>query len=1431
MRTMFFNKPSLKSKALLTTVMVALLWCSHQSSAQVLNSFAQPGRNRVGSSTYNGTSATGDSYTIVGGGNDIWDNMDEFTYRYTEVSGDFDVTVRVESLTANATWSKAGIMVRESLAEDSRMVFERVTPLAVAACAGGNGANDVRLAYRTGRHINDADGNGDRFNDSINDGRHEDGTGNPAYPNAWLRLTRQGALLTGYSSTDGVTWTMQGTQDTAAWERGAMASTLLVGLGVSRHSGAIPACGTATAEFRDFKITGDSRMCLAAADSLGCPNSILLTFTHPVGAGATDINNYNLAGGDFQNITGARLGNKPNTVILDTDPLLEGALYTVTASNVQDSQGAGVDGNCNAASFTHADGYLSNQVHVVYNKAPAQWDPSYNAGLVGYYFQTLAYQMGLPVATDGQPAHTNNPTYFEDGPTAIVDDDFHETYAARIIGLLQINVDGDYKFAASSDDGGALFLSTDENPANKVQIAREPLWAGTREWNGFAAGEGGRGGNACGGSENQSCPIHLLAGHRYYLEYTVAEGGGGNHAAVTWDAGTGTFPNNGSGMLATDPAAAIWQGKGELVPIRWHNNEIFYNLGPAVITRDLVDQSVPIGRDAVFSLGLDGTPPYTIQWKTNGVVVPGATGTTLTLAGAAQNQGLRVSATVANVWGSATSRQATLTILLNPIILSVGSRGNCHAVYVNYNKPMQLDGTYTLVCSNNVNGTLTPAVLSNVRYGSNQNQVVLTVTPDLQPDTNTYYLTVTGAHSQDGLLIDPNPSTASFVHGAGYPGFNVIYRRYNGVGNGNLAAFIASAKYQNDQADITLFNPTGFFEAPTGVADNYGAKVAGYYIAPQDGNYQFWMSSDDQGATYIATDAVPAHKTQIAAEPSWGGVREWASSGNTPANGGTSGPNGGRGDPPVYNPPANTTGNGSLPIHLTAGQRVYLELLWTEGGGGDNGAVTVVIDPADPNVGPPNGTLPIAQDQFARLRISPDGTLFSQLCDVFCNPGPSDQTVFAGQSATFAASPDGTPPYTIQWKKNGVAIPGANGTSYTTPAATLADEGTVYTFEFSNEFSSTNCSAVLHVRHEPQVLSCDTRGDATRVYVTYNKPVKLDGTYSIADNTDGNFPVDVTGVGYGANQSEVVVSTVGLPPDHCFTLTITGVHDQEGTPGNLLIPDPTICTFAQARGPVCYDFEDGQLPAGTTGSGNRAPYVLNGVLHLTDNGVTGQQNFWTIPLSCEQTIKGLKASWQTLLNGPIGNAADGFSFNVGRNLGFPVAAEEGGNNGLAVTVDTYDNAGAEVGIEVRWNGVQLGFTRVPPGNIHGPAELEKNVFVNANVAVSASGFVTFNYDTYSVSAQIPNYSGIVANQYVFAARTGGAAEDAWIDNVCIDNSVPVKLTIRRNADGSIDVSWTGAGHLEESSSLTPASWSSVSLTSPYHVATPTGMRFYRVVNP
>src|SRR5580765_7693604 len=68
------------------------------------------------------------SYTFIGGGNDTWDDQDNTGFMWTEVTGDFDVQVRVESLTASAVWTKAGIEMRESLDPRSRMAWERVTP-------------------------------------------------------------------------------------------------------------------------------------------------------------------------------------------------------------------------------------------------------------------------------------------------------------------------------------------------------------------------------------------------------------------------------------------------------------------------------------------------------------------------------------------------------------------------------------------------------------------------------------------------------------------------------------------------------------------------------------------------------------------------------------------------------------------------------------------------------------------------------------------------------------------------------------------------------------------------------------------------------------------------------------------------------------------------------------------------------------------------------------------------------------------------------------------------------------------------------------------------------------------------------------------------------------------------------------------------------
>ena len=71
---------------------------------------------------------------------------------------------------------------------------------------------------------------------------------------------------------------------------------------------------------------------------------------------------------------------------------------------------------------------------------------------------------------------------------------------------------------------------------------------------------------------------------------------------------------------------------------------------------------------------------------------------------------------------------------------------------------------------------------------------------------------------------------------------------------------------------------------------------------------------------------------------------------------------------------------------------------------------------------------------------------------------PADQSALTGQTATFLVKAAGTS-LSYQWKKNGTDIPGATSSSYTTPATTLADNGTKYSVSVSNTEGQVASSA------------------------------------------------------------------------------------------------------------------------------------------------------------------------------------------------------------------------------------------------------------------------------------------------------------------------------------------------------------------------------------
>ena len=89
---------------------------------------------------------------------------------------------------------------------------------------------------------------------------------------------------------------------------------------------------------------------------------------------------------------------------------------------------------------------------------------------------------------------------------------------------LTVPASGSYTFWMASDDAGRLYLSTDADPANRVAIASVASYTAAEAWDTFPS--------------QQSSPITLVAGQRYYIEAWAKEAGGGDNLAVAWSGPT-----------------------------------------------------------------------------------------------------------------------------------------------------------------------------------------------------------------------------------------------------------------------------------------------------------------------------------------------------------------------------------------------------------------------------------------------------------------------------------------------------------------------------------------------------------------------------------------------------------------------------------------------------------------------------------------------------------------------------------------------------------------------------------------------------------------------------------------------------------------------------------------------------------------------------
>ena len=166
---------------------------------------------------------------------------------------------------------------------------------------------------------------------------------------------------------------------------------------------------------------------------------------------------------------------------------------------------------------------------------------------------------------------------------------------------------------------------------------------------------------------------------------------------------------------------------------------------------------------------------------------------------------------------------------------------------------------------------------------------------------------------------------------------------------------------------------------------------------------------------------------------------------------------------------------------------------------------------------------------------------------------PTNQTVTAGQTATFTVAATGRVPLIYQWHRNGAAITGVASSSYTTPATTSSDNGAQFTVVVSNTLgAATSVPATLTVTASPLHPSITTQPANQTVTVgqTASFSVTATGTAPLSYQWQkGGSPIlgatssiyttpPTTSSDNGAQFTVAVKNTVGSVTSGAATLTV-----------------------------------------------------------------------------------------------------------------------------------------------------------------------------------------------------------------------------------------------------------------------------------------------------
>ncbi|MCE9540360.1 MAG: PQQ-dependent sugar dehydrogenase, partial [Bacteroidetes bacterium] len=247
----------------------------------------------------------------------------------------------------------------------------------------------------------------------------------------------------------------------------------------------------------------------------------------------------------------------------------------------------------------------------------------------------------VPINTT--PTSTSQLGVFE-GPSQI-----GAYYGSRIRGYICPPTTGNYIFWIASDNDSELWLSTNDQPANKIKIAFVPGFTSSRNWIKYP--------------QQKSGLINLTAGKKYYIEAIHREGTEGDNLAVGWQLPNGTLerPIPGTRLspisISNSPVVAITSPTSNSSypsPSNITINAAASSNGGNILKVEFYQGTTKIGEDM--------TSPYSFTW------VNVMSGNYVLKAIATNNTNQTATSTIVNI---------TVTACPTPIITALGSTTMC----------------------------------------------------------------------------------------------------------------------------------------------------------------------------------------------------------------------------------------------------------------------------------------------------------------------------------------------------------------------------------------------------------------------------------------------------------------------------------------------------------------------------------------------------------------------------------------------------------------------------------------------------------------------------------------------------------------------------------------------------------------------------------